>query len=253
MKKKIIIISILMLSVLLILPFILTQLAESHEFMGVMMLLFFIVNPITAAVTNAMIGKDIKKLCWTPILFSIMFLLSYWLVLNEIILDLMFYAAIYLIIGFVFMIGSWLIAKYWKQKPNFSNFFESIKYFFHPTWEPLICSPMDIFDLMQEDLRYNTGGVPLVIEYNGTMHRIGSLAELNSKDQFTNYEFYVDNLKYSNFNDFWASAMIDGEYLYQMQYVKIIAHELDGESNYGDIRDFPLINKRYPKQNKNSK
>jgi hypothetical protein len=242
-----------MFSVLLLLPFILTQLAEPHEFMGVMILLFFIVNPITAAVINSMIGKDIKKLWWIPILFPIMFLLSYWLVLNEIILDLTFYAGIYLIIGLVFMIDSWLIAKYWKRKPNFLRFFESIRYFFHPTYEPLICSPVDIFDLMQEDLRYNTGGIPLVIEYNGNMHRIGSCAELNSKYQFTNYEFYVDDLKYNNFNDFWASAMIDGEYLYQMQYVKIIAQELDGEGEYGDIRAFTLIDERYPKQNKHSK
>ena len=104
-----------MLSSLLILPFILTQFAEPHEFMGVMILLFFIINTITTAVTNSIVGKDIKKLWWVSVAFPIMFLLSYWLVLKEIIIDLTFYAVIYLIIGLVFMIGSAIVAN-WKQK-----------------------------------------------------------------------------------------------------------------------------------------
>lgn len=119
MKKKMIILFIIMSLILLILPFILTQLAEPHEFMGVMILLFFIVNPITAAVTNSMIGKDIRKLWWIPVVFPIMFLLSYWLILKEIIIDFAFYAVIYLIIGLFFMIGSWLILKYRNQKKNY--------------------------------------------------------------------------------------------------------------------------------------
>lgn len=115
MKKKMIIMFIIMLSSLLMLPFILTQFAEPHEFMGVMILLFFIINPITTAVTNSIVGKDIKKLWWVSVVFPIMFLLSYWLVLKEIIIDLTFYAVIYLIIGLVFMIGSAIVAN-WKQK-----------------------------------------------------------------------------------------------------------------------------------------
>ena len=119
MKKKMIIILIIMLSILLILPFILTQIAQPHEFMGIMILLFFIVNPIAAAVASSIIGKDIKKLWWTSVLFPVIFLLSYWLVLQEVIIDLTFYAVIYLIIGLVFMIGSWLITKYRNQKKKY--------------------------------------------------------------------------------------------------------------------------------------
>ena len=98
-KKKIFIFLIIMFIVLFILPFILINISKSHEFMGIMIMLFFVVNPITAAIINSMIGKDIRKMWWMPVLFSIVFLLAYWIVLKEIILDLMFYAVIYLIIG----------------------------------------------------------------------------------------------------------------------------------------------------------
>ena len=112
MKKKIIITFILMAAVLFILPFTFVKVAEPHEFMGTMILLFFVVNPITAAVIHSMIGTDIRKLWWMPGLFAVVFLLSYWLVLEEIIIDLTFYAVIYLVIGLIFMIGSFFVASH---------------------------------------------------------------------------------------------------------------------------------------------
>ena len=115
MKKKMIITFIIMVAILFLLPFILVKVAEPQEFMGIMILLFFVVNPITAAVVNAMIGKDVRKLWWMPVLFAIVFLLSYWIVLEEIIIDLTFYAIIYLIIGLIFMLGSFFIAKKFKR------------------------------------------------------------------------------------------------------------------------------------------
>ena len=115
MKKKIFIILTIMLCVLLILPFILINISKPHEFMGITIMLFFVVNPLTTAIINSMIGKDIKKMWWLPILFCIVFLLSYWLVLEEIILDLVFYSVIYVIIGLIFMIGSWYFRKKFKN------------------------------------------------------------------------------------------------------------------------------------------
>ncbi len=111
LNKKIFIIIITMLIVLLVLPLIFVNLAKPHEVMGLMMIFFFIVNPIATAVINLMVANDIKKLWWTPILFSIVFLLSYWLVLKEIVFDLIVYAIIYLIIGLIFMIISSCVKK----------------------------------------------------------------------------------------------------------------------------------------------
>lgn len=114
-KKKLFIILAIMICVLFILPFILINTSKPHEFMGITIILFFVVNPLTTAIINSMVGKDIKKLWWMPILFCIVFLLSYWLVLEEVIWDLMFYGVIYIIIGIIFMIGSWCLIKILKK------------------------------------------------------------------------------------------------------------------------------------------
>ena len=106
---------IIMGAVLFLLPFTIVKVAEPHEFMGIMIILFFIVNPIAAAVVNSMIGKVVRKFWWMPALFAIVFLLSYWLVLEEIIIDLMFYAVIYFIIGLIFMLGSFFVARKFKR------------------------------------------------------------------------------------------------------------------------------------------
>lgn len=104
LKKKLSIIIIIMLSILFILPLIFINLLEPRDGMGVLIILFFIINPISIISINSIIGKDIKKLWWIPIIFSILFLLSYWLILNEIILELIIYAIIYLIIGIICII-----------------------------------------------------------------------------------------------------------------------------------------------------
>ena len=114
LNKKIAIIVISMIIILAITPLIFIKLAQPHEFMGIMILLFFVVNPITSIFVNSMVGRDIKKLWWTPIMFCIIFL-SYWFILKEIILDLMVYAVIYIIIGIIFMIGSWYFTNIIKK------------------------------------------------------------------------------------------------------------------------------------------
>ncbi len=108
--KKIRISIILMILILLVIPYISINLSHPYDFMGLMVLLFFIINPLTTIGINIIIGSDIKKLWWIPILFSIIFLLSYWLILNEIILDLIIYAIIYLILGIISMFISFIIS-----------------------------------------------------------------------------------------------------------------------------------------------
>ncbi len=110
LNKKIIINVIIMFLILIILPLILTSFSKPHEFMGIMILLFFIINPITVFVINFITGKDIKKMWYIPLLFSVIYLLSYWLVLWEVILDLLFYAFIYVIIGYISIFISFLLS-----------------------------------------------------------------------------------------------------------------------------------------------
>ncbi len=107
-KNKVIVAIIAEIVVLLILPFVFFNLAKPHEAMGVMMMFFFIINPIASAAIHTFIGKDIKKLCWFPVQFALVFLLSYWLVIEEIVLDLTIYAMVYMLVGVFAMTISWL-------------------------------------------------------------------------------------------------------------------------------------------------
>ena len=81
LKQKIITARVTELVVLLILPFLFVHLANPHDVMGIMMLLFFAVNPIASVGIHSFVGKDIKKLWWLPVLFAFLFLLSYWFAL----------------------------------------------------------------------------------------------------------------------------------------------------------------------------
>ena len=109
LKNKVMVTIITEIIVLLILPLIFVNLSKPHEAMGIFIMFFFVINPIASVATNALIGKDIKKLWWLPIAFALVFLLSYWLILKEIVLDLTIYALAYMVIGFFVMIISWLV------------------------------------------------------------------------------------------------------------------------------------------------
>ena len=111
LKSKVIVAITIWLTVLLISPLVFLNLAKPHEAMGVMMMFFFLVNPIVSAAISAFIGKDIKKLWWFPISFAIVFLLSYWLVLQEIIFDLTIYAVLYMLVGFLAMLISRVVKR----------------------------------------------------------------------------------------------------------------------------------------------
>ena len=102
---------ITMMLILVITPLIVLKLAQPHEFMGITILLFFILNPVLAIFINSIIGKDIDKLWFIPLICSIIFLISYWIILKEIILDLMIYAIMYLITGIIAMFISFFISK----------------------------------------------------------------------------------------------------------------------------------------------
>ena len=131
------------------------------------------------------------------------------------------------------------------------GFLKAIKEFFNPTYEPLVCKPIDIYDLLKEDWDGKLGGVPLIVEHNGQQYRMGSSCDYNKyrkeDNGFFDYEFYVGETKYKSLEEFWVLAMIDGEYLSRMPSITIVAQEMDGVGEYGDIRYFPMINERYPK------
>ena len=111
LKSKLTITSIIELVVLLILPLTLINLAQPHETMGVMMAFFFAINPVSSITVCLFVGKDINKLWWLPISFAIIFLISYWITLQDVIFDLVIYAVIYVLLGFLTMVISWILKR----------------------------------------------------------------------------------------------------------------------------------------------
>ena len=101
--KRIIIIISVMLVALLIAPLAVLNFANPMHGMGLMFLLFFGVDPVASIIVGSLSGASVKKLWWSPLLFGVMFLLCCWLALQEIVLDLVVYAVIYLLLGMIAM------------------------------------------------------------------------------------------------------------------------------------------------------
>ena len=110
-KNKVAVAIIAELTVLLILPFLFINLSKPNDAMGLLIIFFFLIDPIAAAMIASFVGRDIKKLWWIPLSFALVFLFSYWLVLKEIILDLIIYAIVYLLEGVLAAVISWIVSR----------------------------------------------------------------------------------------------------------------------------------------------
>lgn len=92
------------LTVMLILPLAVARLASENSGMVLCMMLFFIVNPLYAAILGYQSGKEIHKMWTLPLVSSITFLSGTWIFFDIKEPWFIIYAGIYLIIGYVAMI-----------------------------------------------------------------------------------------------------------------------------------------------------
>jgi len=110
-KKKVIFVTIFMILILLVLPLISINVIEPLSGMGLIIMSFFIINPIASVIISVLMCKEIKRVWFLPLVFGILFLVSYWIVLNEVIYDLWVYAIFYVILGYITMIIGWLVKR----------------------------------------------------------------------------------------------------------------------------------------------
>ena len=110
MAKRILAVISIMLAVLLIAPLAVLNFANPMDGMGLMFLLFFAINPVASIIVGILSGRAVKKMWWTPLLFSAMFLLCCWLALQEVVWDLLVYAVIYLLLGTIAMTVTKVVA-----------------------------------------------------------------------------------------------------------------------------------------------
>ena len=114
-RNKIILAVFAWLLVLLILPFCLLKFASETSFMGVLILLFFLVNPFLAIALGIMAGTDLRHLWWIPIGTGIVFPLLMIPSVQELVWDLYVYSALYVGVSCLAMIGSCFCVKQSRQ------------------------------------------------------------------------------------------------------------------------------------------
>ena len=112
--KKIVLILAITLFTTLVLPLIAVHFAKGDNGMAVVLLLFFILNPLAAIIIGIIAGFDIRSLFWAPLTFSLLF----W-IFATLIFDPAFplvYSAIYLVISLVSMMITLFVRKI-KNRP----------------------------------------------------------------------------------------------------------------------------------------
>ena len=97
--------------VMCLLPWLTAAFVKADAGMAVLLLLFFIVNPIYSVLAGAAAGKNVRRLWSLPLISAAFFLLGAWAFFEIGELDFLLYAGFYLVLGLAAMLVSWLLKK----------------------------------------------------------------------------------------------------------------------------------------------
>lgn len=103
-KKKILISVITVVTIFLILPVLVLNLAKAEIGLPLILILFFAINPIAEIFLGIIAGTDLQKLWWISVLATICFPLFFSLASLDFVLELFIYSAVYLVIGITTML-----------------------------------------------------------------------------------------------------------------------------------------------------
>lgn len=104
LNNKIFISFLIVIVTMLIFPLLIFTFMKSLNGLFWFLLLFFAINPIISIIIGVLSGTEIRKLWFVPLIVSIIFPPLYWIVLQDIILQLYIHSLGYLIIGVVSML-----------------------------------------------------------------------------------------------------------------------------------------------------
>lgn len=107
-KFKIILAITLSVLFMAILPWAAMHLADGLATTGLWFFDFFTVNPLLVIGLSIMAGTDIRKLWWIPLAIAVSFPLLFSLAIGEMTWDLYIYSSIYLPVGCLAMLGTFL-------------------------------------------------------------------------------------------------------------------------------------------------
>ena len=105
-SKKAWISMITTIAVMLILPTLALRLNLDPCGMGLFIILFFIVNPLTVISLSIAAGTDLRRLWWIPLVASVAFAPLFWIAIWDVDFDLFVYSAIYLGVALPSMLGT---------------------------------------------------------------------------------------------------------------------------------------------------
>ena len=111
LRTKIIIAVGALLLFMMLLPMIVIKAVPDWAGLGFLLFSFFVVEPLVVAGVGILAGTDVRRLWWLPLFSAAIFPLLFGVAVSDFVLDLYFYSAIYLIIGYFFMLITHFIKK----------------------------------------------------------------------------------------------------------------------------------------------
>lgn len=120
------------------------------------------------------------------------------------------------------------------------SIFSKIKNAVKPHYEPLVCKPADIFDLIRECVEINAPLCRLIAEVNGKPHKIGVTSDYDSrtKEHF-DIAFYLDDSDFPSLEALINNAKIDGFRIADLKTIIVLEDE-----DSGDPRNNVLLEQR---------
>lgn len=104
-------------------------------------------------------------------------------------------------------------------------------------WEPLMCRPADIFEIIKQYVSINAPLLTLNIEIYGKPHKIGVTSDYDSRKKISfDIEYYLDGQVFKTLDEFRESACVDGVLFADLETVSIT-----GSDELGDPRNDPFL------------
>lgn len=98
--------------IMLVLPGLVATFAKPDNSMAILLLMFFLVNPVTAIATGIFAGKQSSFAWFYPLLLAVLFVMGSWIFFDMGEIDFIFYAIVYLLLGYIsMMITSFVVKK----------------------------------------------------------------------------------------------------------------------------------------------
>lgn len=118
--------------------------------------------------------------------------------------------------------------------------FSKLKATLNPHYEPLVCKPADIFDLIREGVEINAPLVNLVVEINGKQHKIGVTSDYDRcANKFFDIAYFLDDSEFTTLEELIEKAEIDFKRFAELETVTVLE-----DTEAGDPRNYTLLEKR---------